>query len=77
MTKHQEPKYYKQLKSSSVGLEMGLSVVAGIIIGTYLDKWLGTEPYMLAFWTIAGIGSSFLSMIRALRKAQKELHDSD
>ena len=38
------PPWLKKLEYSSVGIEMGLSVAVGALIGYGLDKWLGTEP---------------------------------
>ena len=40
---------------SSMGLELGLSVVVGFLIGSGLDKWLETEPFLLIIFGIAGI----------------------
>jgi ATP synthase protein I len=59
---------------SSVGLEMGLAVVFGYAIGFYLDKWLGTAPYLTAFWTVAGFGAAFKAIYDAYRDAK---HDTE
>ena len=32
---------------SSMGLELGLSVVVGFLIGSWLDEWLDTKPWFL------------------------------
>ena len=43
---------------SSMGMELGLSVVGGFLIGSWLDGWLGTDHWLLlvfgAAWIIAG-----------------------
>jgi ATP synthase protein I len=57
---------------SAVGLEMGLAVVFGYAIGSYLDKWLGTEPYLTAFWTLAGVGAAFKAIYDAYRDAKRD-----
>jgi ATP synthase protein I len=57
---------------STLGLEMGLSVAAGAIIGYYLDKWLHTEPWLLIVFLIFGAIAGFRSLYRALKRMQQE-----
>ena len=38
---------YNALNASSVGIEMGLSVGIGLLIGYYMDQWLGTQPWLM------------------------------
>ena len=47
-----------------MGLEVGLSVVVGFLIGTWLDKWLETAPWFLLIFGIAGITAGYRSMFR-------------
>ena len=56
---------------SAVGLEMGFAVIIGYLIGNYLDNWLGTEPYLTVFWTLAGIGAAFKAVLDAYKLAKK------
>jgi ATP synthase protein I len=55
----------------AVGIEMGGSVAVGCAIGFYLDKWLGTRPWMLVIWTILGLGAAANAVYSAYRKAKK------
>lgn len=57
---------------SSMGLEVGLSVVVGFLIGSWLDKWLGTEPWLLLVFGIAGIIAGYRSMFRMVKRIQSE-----
>jgi ATP synthase protein I len=57
---------------STLGLEMGLSVAVGAIIGYYLDKWLHTEPWLLIVFLIFGAIAGFRSLYRALKRWQRE-----
>ncbi|OGG95353.1 MAG: hypothetical protein A2508_05330 [Candidatus Lambdaproteobacteria bacterium RIFOXYD12_FULL_49_8] len=66
------PPWLKKLEYSSVGIEMGLSVAVGALIGYGLDKWLGTEPYMLFLWFFAGVGASFSALYRTLQKLKAD-----
>jgi ATP synthase protein I len=66
-------KLIRQIASySTLGLEMGLSVAVGAIIGYYLDKWLHTEPWLLIVFLIFGVIAGFRSLYRALKRLQRE-----
>jgi len=66
-------KIFRQIASySTLGLEMGLSVAVGSIIGYYLDKWLHTEPWLLIVFLIFGVIAGFRSLYRALKRWQRE-----
>ena len=61
----------------AVGIEMGLAVTIGAFVGWKLDKWLGTQPYMLIFWSVAGLGAAFKAIYDAYREAKKEIDEPD
>jgi ATP synthase protein I len=66
-------KIFRQIASySTLGLEMGLSVAAGAIIGYYLDKWLHTDPWLLIVFLIFGAIAGFRSLYRALKRFERE-----
>jgi len=45
--------FFRELgKYSALGLEMALSVVIGMGIGYYLDRWLGTTPWLMIVWIV-------------------------
>ena len=62
----------KWLIYSSMGLELGLSVVVGFLIGSGLDKWLDTEPFLLIIFGIAGIIAGYRSIFRLVKKIQRD-----
>tara|TARA_Y100001970_G_C13873680_1_gene670308 strand:- start:323 stop:541 length:219 start_codon:yes stop_codon:yes gene_type:complete len=62
----------KWLIYSSMGLELGLSVVVGFLIGSGLDKWLKTEPYFLIIFGIAGVIAGYRSIFRLVKKIQSD-----
>jgi ATP synthase protein I len=66
-------KIIRQIASySTLGLEMGLSVAVGAIIGYYLDKWLHTEPWLVIVFLIFGAIAGFRSLYRALKRMERE-----
>ena len=57
---------------SSMGLEVGLSVVVGFLIGTWLDKWLETEPWFLIIFGVAGVIAGYRGMYRMVKRMQSD-----
>ena len=55
-----------------MGLEVGLSVVVGFLIGTWLDEWLETAPWFLIIFGIAGIIAGYRSMFRMVKRMQSD-----
>ncbi len=60
---------YKKLAGlSSLGLMLPSSIAVGLFIGYYLDKLLGTRPWLLVLFFLFGTASGFYSLIRGLKK---------
>ena len=55
-----------------MGLEVGLSVVVGFLLGTWLDEWLETAPWFLLIFGIAGIIAGYTSMFRMVKRMQSD-----
>jgi len=55
----------------SIGLQMGLSVAIGLVIGLALDRYLGTTPWMALVFLILGVIAGFLALFRLLKEIQK------
>ena len=62
----------KWMMYSSMGLELGLSVVVGFLIGSWLDEWLGTEPWLLLVFGIAGITAGYRSIFRLVKRIKAD-----
>ncbi len=60
-------KYRRYLRFSTVGLELGFAVIIGLVVGQYLDEWLGTEPWLLLLFLIFGMAAGFRSVFRLLK----------
>ena len=48
----------------------------GLFIGIYLDKWLGTQPWMTIIWLGIGIAAGFRNIYILTRRARREQNDS-
>lgn len=75
MTDQQDRKaFFRELgKYSALGLEMALSVVIGMGVGYYLDRWLGTAPWLMVVWIGFGFASGVRSLYRAAVRSGKDL----
>lgn len=62
---------YRALSLSSVGLEMGIAVILGLLFGRWLDGRIGTEPWMMILFTILGFAAGFKGVFRALRESDR------
>ncbi len=64
---------------SGVGISLVASTLIGLIMGYYLDRWLGTAPWLtllfLGFGIVAGFRNIFILTRRELRRQRKEEHD--
>ncbi len=62
---------YEALSSSSVGLELGISVILGLLFGWWLDKQLGTAPWMMLLFLVFGLIAGFRGVIRAVNRSDR------
>ena len=49
---------------STVGISFVLAIVIGCACGYYLDKWLGTGPWLLLVFTIFGLAAGITNVYR-------------
>ena len=61
---------------SSIGLVLVLATVIGLVGGYYLDRWLGTSPWLLLVGLVLGIAAGFVNLFRSVTRADRDLDDS-
>jgi len=57
---------------SSLGIEMGLCVVIGLVMGHYLDKYFATYPYCTFIFMFFGIIAAFRAVYSAYKKLKRD-----
>lgn len=67
---------------SSVGISLVAATFIGLAMGYYLDKWLGTSPWMtlifLGFGIVSGFRNVYILTERELKRQQRdESNDRD
>jgi len=59
--------FYEFLKFSTLGLEMGAAVIIGLFAGIFLDKKLGTYPWLTLLFLCFGFAAAGKALFRAVR----------
>jgi len=57
----------RYLRFSSIGIELGLSVVIGLIAGQWLDRRFGTQPWLTLVGLLFGVAAGFRTVYKALK----------
>jgi ATP synthase protein I len=60
------------LTYGTLGIEMGLSLVIGLGIGYYLDRYFGTAPVLLIIFTIFGLVAGMKRLYMLWKRAERE-----
>jgi ATP synthase protein I len=60
--------FRQYLSLSALGIEIGVTLAIGILIGWYLDRLFGTRPWLIIVFSILGIIAGFRNIVRLARK---------
>lgn len=58
--------------ASTAGLELGISVALGLLLGYWLDTQAGTGPWLMILFLLFGLVAGFRGVIRAVKRAEKD-----
>jgi ATP synthase protein I len=73
-----EPNAWKALgELSAVGITLVVATVIGLAGGYYLDRWLGTSPWLTLIGLLFGIAAGFVNLFRTVRRAERNIDDSE
>ena len=53
---------------STLGIAMVAAVAIGLGIGYWLDRWLGTSPWLTMLFALFGIVAGFVNLVRDVRR---------
>jgi len=62
----------KLAELSSLALMLPSSIAVGLFFGYWLDKRLGTDPWMLMIFTLLGVAAGLIALVRGISKYNKE-----
>lgn len=59
-----------------VGTQLAVSVIAGLLLGHFVDKWVGTKmPWFTFIGLIGGMVSGFALLIRIIKRKNDDKSD--
>jgi F0F1-type ATP synthase assembly protein I len=56
----------------ALAFEFSGTIAAGSIIGYYLDRWLGSQPYATILCTLSAVVGGFVRLIQILRRFDRQ-----
>lgn len=62
---------FESLSASSVGLELGISVILGLLAGYGLDGHFGTGPWLMLLFLALGLVAGFRGVLRAVARMDR------
>jgi ATP synthase protein I len=72
-----EPAWRSLGELASLGVAMVLATMIGLGVGYYLDRWLGTSPWLLLLGLGFGIAAGFVMLFRSVRAAERNLDERE
>jgi ATP synthase protein I len=60
---------------SSIGMTLVLATVIGLAGGYFLDRWLGTSPWLILIGLGLGIAAGFVNLFRSVKRAERDADD--
>jgi len=67
----------KMLKYSAIGGEFVGPVIAGPLVGHYLDLHFGTDPKLTVLMFFLGAAAGVYNLVREVKNFQRELDETD
>lgn len=64
-------------RASLIGIHMVTATFVGFVIGHYLDKFLGTRPWLTLIFLFIGIGAGFRELFKVARSGSGENKNDD
>jgi len=63
---------------ATAGIQIVVSILIGFAMGLWLDRWLGTKPWMMLLFIMFGVAAGFLNVYRIIvNSGVAELDDED
>ena len=60
------------LNATTLGLHIVCATFIGFGVGWYLDKWLGTKPWLTLLMLVLGVAGGFKGVYREVMRIQKQ-----
>lgn len=71
-----EPSPWRALANlASVGITFVVATAGGALLGYFLDRWLGSSPWLTLIGLGFGIAAGFRELIRSVKAAERQERD--
>jgi len=67
-----EPPFVRYSKYGALAFEFIGTIMAGVFLGYQLDRYFGTDPWIVLGMTIAGTVIGFYRMVQILRRFERQ-----
>jgi ATP synthase protein I len=58
--------------ASSIGISMVVAIFGCLFVGVWLDRKLGTDPYLTLIFLLMGIVAGFRNMVLLIKRSLKD-----
>ncbi len=58
-------------KASLIGIHLVTCTFVGLAVGYFMDKWLGTKPWLTMIFFFLGIAAGFKNMFQEIKKLDR------
>jgi ATP synthase protein I len=55
-----------------MGTDFGAAIVVGVVLGYWIDRWLGTKPFGIIVFLFLGFAAGFVNIYKAQTKDSKK-----
>ena len=59
----------------SAGITLVVATAGGAVLGYFLDRWLGTKPWLTLIGIAVGIAAGFRDLFRSIKQAETQERD--
>jgi ATP synthase protein I len=67
-----DKEYWQTLsKAWMVGLQLVSGTFIGLLMGIFLDRWLGTRPWLTLIFLLLGIAAGFKNVFQEIKRIQR------
>jgi F0F1-type ATP synthase assembly protein I len=63
--------------TGAVGIEIAVAIIIGYLGGRFLDRKLGTEPWISYAGLLAGMGAAIKALVRVVRSYRRDSAEPD
>ena len=63
--------------AGTVGMEIAFSILLGYLGGQWLDRKLGTAPWLEWLGLVCGVGAAIKALVRVTRHYKRSLKEDD